>query len=73
MGLLRRSKEWWLRRAEAERDYVISAGVPSSSSDLQEACQSMLDDNMTSEMHHPGYVLVSTEAFERVRRILSEN
>lgn len=38
---------------------------------IWEACQSMLDDHMTSETHHPGYVLVPTAAFEKVRRAVS--
>ena len=41
--------------------------------ELRDAIQTMLDDHMTSETHHPGYVLVPTAAFEKARAaILSE-
>lgn len=33
---------------------------------LEEAAQAMLDDYMTSETHHPDYVLVPTTAFEKI-------
>lgn len=37
--------------------------------ELRGAIQAMLDDHMTSETHHPGYVLVPTAAFEKVRAV----
>lgn len=34
---------------------------------LNEAVNEMLADHMTSEQHHPGYVLVPTTAFNKLR------
>lgn len=48
-------------RAEAERERR-----------LREALSGFADDFMTSEKHHPGYVLISTAVFERVCAALSE-
>jgi len=38
--------------------------------EFEEIGQAFLDDHMTSETHHPDYVLVPTAAFERLRAIL---
>lgn len=35
--------------------------------ELKAACAGVADDFMTSEVHHPGYVLIPTERFERIR------
>jgi hypothetical protein len=37
-----------------------------SSVDCREAIAGIADDYMTSEVHHPGYVLIPTERFERL-------
>lgn len=39
--------------------------------ELRSALEGFDDDYMTSETHHPGYVLIPTEKFERIRAILS--
>jgi len=36
------------------------------SGDLMEALRGFADDYMTSETHHPGYVLIPTSKFERI-------
>ncbi|MFD1104191.1 hypothetical protein [Sphingobium olei] len=33
---------------------------------LREACEGIADDYMTSEAHHPGYVLIPTAKFEQI-------
>jgi len=38
---------------------------------LVEAAKAMAEDHMTSEHHHPGYVLVPTVAFEQLRQALA--
>jgi len=51
---------------------AIERTAPSSDScGLREVCQSMLDDHMTSETHHPRYVLVPKDAFEKARAALT--
>lgn len=47
----------WQRRPDIERLAT-----------LEGAAAEMLADHMTSENHHPGYVLVPVAAFERLRR-----
>jgi hypothetical protein len=37
---------------------------------LVEAAKAMDEDHMTSERHHPGYVLVPTVAFEKMRALV---
>lgn len=39
---------------------------------LREALAGFGDDFMTSEQHHPGYVLIPSEQFERIRAALTE-
>jgi len=38
---------------------------------LVKAAKAMAEDHMTSEHHHPGYVLVPTVAFEQMRQALA--
>jgi hypothetical protein len=38
---------------------------------LLKACDSIADDYMTSEDHHPGYVLIPTAKFEAIRSALA--
>lgn len=38
---------------------------------LVEALKGFDDDFLTSDTHHPGYVLIPTEVFERVRTAIS--
>lgn len=38
---------------------------------LREACAGIVDDYMTSEAHHPGYVLIPTAKFEAIRSATS--
>jgi hypothetical protein len=45
---------------------------PPESSGLIAACSGIDDDYMTSEKHHPGYVLIPTTKFEAIRSALSQ-
>jgi hypothetical protein len=38
---------------------------------LRAACEGIADDYMTSENHHPGYVLIPTAKFEAIRAALA--
>lgn len=40
---------------------------------LNEAAAEMLADHMTSEHHHPDYVLVPTAAFNKIRAAIGNN
>lgn len=50
---------------------ALASGINADAA-IQMACQAMLDDHMTSEAHHPGYVLVPTAAFEKVREAIGK-
>lgn len=39
---------------------------------IKSAAQQMLADHMTSETHHPGYVLVPAVAFEKMRAVVEK-
>lgn len=57
------------------RDLPIPASPSPATSDgvegLRKALAGFDDDYMTSEKHHPGYVLIPTEKFERIRAALA--
>lgn len=42
------------------------ASIATANAQLREACSGIAEDFMTSEGHHPGYVLIPTAVFERV-------
>jgi len=53
----------------ARIDYARASGSGEPSR-LMAALAGFADDYMTSETHHPGYVLIPTEKFERIRAAL---
>lgn len=58
------------QKIEADGECVVEAGSPRVST-LREAVEGIDDDYMTSENHHPGYVLIPTAKFEAIRAALS--
>lgn len=38
---------------------------------LREACEGIGDDYMTSDKHHPGYVLIPAEKFDAILSVIS--
>jgi hypothetical protein len=60
--------------ADALLSLIGQAQAPApASSELVEALKGFDDDYMTSEAHHPGYVLIPTAKFEAIRQALSAN
>jgi hypothetical protein len=60
-----------LAKAAAQADYeqrVLSTLIPGDN--LRKAVEGIDDDYMTSEHHHPGYVLIPTAKFEAIRDAL---
>jgi hypothetical protein len=49
------------------------ASTVTSHAELAEAAVEILADHMTSEKHHPGYVLVPVAAFNKLRAALAHN
>jgi hypothetical protein len=50
----------------------LSARTPSGGAgEMVAALEGFGDDYLTSEKHHPGYVLIPTEQFDRIRATLS--
>jgi|GEM_PF-4554156 len=57
-----------IKRAFTER----TADLVADNAKLREVARAMLSDHMTSEQHHPGYVLVPTVPFEAMRAIMEQ-
>lgn len=49
---------------------AIQRAFAAREAELVRSTLAMLADHMTSEKHHPGYVLVPTSAFEKMRSAL---
>lgn len=73
LSLANGGEEW---KAELERDFKVlrkdygRAALLIAS--IQHACVGIDADYMTSEVHHPGYVLIPVEKFEAIRAAVRE-
>jgi hypothetical protein len=64
------------RSIDKDRDAELLARIDyarAPTPNLMAALEGFDDDYMTSETHHPGYVLIPTDKFERIRTALAEN
>ena len=59
--------------SEAARAYAAMRRVDPSIAELTEALAGLTNDYMTSENHHPGYVLIPTAKFELLAKIASNH
>lgn len=57
-----------LRRHQDSAPATPSTGTPDNA-EVREALAGIADDYMTSETHHPGYVLIPAAKFEQLRRL----
>ncbi|CZT33299.1 hypothetical protein [Rhizobium sp. 9140] len=52
-------------KIEADGECVVEAGIPRIST-LRAAVEGIADDYMTSETHHPGWVLIPQVKFDAI-------
>ena len=65
MGWIIPDDEW-----QDLRDAILSSPVTDY---LRKACEGITDDYMTSDAHHPGYVLIPTAKFDAILAALSKS
>lgn len=54
------------KRMRAASDLLAAIATSSPDAELRAAVAGIADDYMTSEVHHPGYVLIPTDRFEKL-------